>query len=779
MNHLSFLIYNNIIFQYIIMINNYYNIPNIPCNQRENINTPVGVESSGDKTLKCSGLNPDTIYSTLYPDNSDPTINYDITSSKKIAIGTSIGGNMEMDANQCARDCTQNNNCTYFTIEKRPNECRLYSAKNASKNNKFDEFTNTNTIRTWRKNDLLEGTKNCNVDDGFIAQSEGYFPDVNNASAYLSKNSQANLTKNECLSSCLYDENCNSVVFMESKSNCAKWQSTRENVSAVLTNPATQTSPGASTYLKKAQMIGNRYGAPNDLADYYKTYVPAGKIGDSFCEFVNDRCMTSYVVGPDNQKDVPTESAESAKIIPAPTLCIPPLCFPKLPDTGLKGKLKVNGDFNIMCPSGDGPDARKCIQEIDKTPFASFDQMGLPTSNDSSNPPNGYLPYTMEYNPYRNLEIPASNEMNEGEKPPLDGMDFSEDCQNWCNKSVDCGGYSYYFGSDGKAKCKYFKNTGMETLRTALKPRKDTTTYIKRGNRYVQKPLLGEIKKPYFNNLSASDTGVPRQRSCIQENFTSAEKYCPYPITGEEQILKEDDNGSNCPTPLIKCERTKYGCCLDNETAKINNAGANCPIIDRNICLRSEFGCCTGTIIPKKYLCNDNRDICKMTNCELNDNETGDPYAFYGGTETKCTSNNSCSLGEMCVDGVCKKYNEKYYNGLNGVKAAPIHSQSGNGMNDLLCGCAAQDRNTNCFEEESDSYEPVCGVDGKTYRTRCIANNSGIKVEHYGVCNNILEKFYNLDNMKMPIKNSNTSYWILSLLLVLLVGAILFYFGRN
>lgn len=95
----------------------------------------------------------------------------------------------------------------------------------------------------------------------------------------------------------------------------------------------------------------------------------------------------------------------------------------------------------------------------------------------------------------------------------------------------------------------------------------------------------------------------------------------------------------------MKCGVTRYGCCPDNETAKINTVGSNCPIISRADCLGSAFGCCPGTIIPKKYLCDDNQDICKMTNCELNDNETGDPYAFYGGKGTKCTSNSGCNLG--------------------------------------------------------------------------------------------------------------------------------------
>jgi hypothetical protein len=452
-----------------------------------------------------------------------------------------------------------------------------------------------------------------------------------------------------------------------------------------------------------------------------------------------------------------------------------------------------------MCPPGSGDDAKDCVKAIDKTPFVKFDRMGLPTDNDASNPPNGYLPYTLEYDTYNNLEIPASaltgsgdacvaKPMNEGEKPSLGSMEFPEDCQNWCNKSVDCGGYSYYFGSDGKAKCDYYQNIGMKGLKDALKPKKDMHTLIKRGNRYVQKPLQGEIKKPYFNNSSAADTGVARERVCIQEGFTSqyqdlqegfTDKYCPFPYDkipakDTNKIEKDDDNGSNCPTPLVNCKETRYGCCLDNETAKVNTTGANCPITTRAPCLASKYGCCPGTVIPMEYLCDkEGDDLCKMTNCELNDNERGDPYAFYGGKGTKCTSNSSCPAGQMCVDGFCKNYNEKYYNGLNGTKMAAMHTQSGNSMNDLLCGCQSVPVSTTC---DNTIYDPVCGVDKKTYRSRCVAENLGMKVEHYGACEDILEKFYNLGDFKMPVKNNRTSYWILSLLLVLLVGSILYCF---
>ena len=768
------------------MIQNFYNIPYIPCNDRLAIDNPQGEQTFDDKKLRCSGLNPDNVFGTLFPDRADPTINYVVTNSKKITIGSADGPVSEKDAKQCAQECSSRpDTCTYFTIEKGPNECRLYETKDTSKNdeNNFNDLALLNNLQSWRKNDLLDGTKNCNIEDGFILQDVGYFPNVEANKIIKPANIQKGLTKNECLSSCLYNDRCNSVVFLESKTKCQKMNST-----SPAANEALQNAPkneDASTYVKKAgqDFLTNRFGVRDDMLDYYKTYSPSGKVGDSFCEFIKDenKCMTSYVVGPNNQKEVPDTNSRSVTKVPTPKLCLPPNCVPKLPETGLKGKLKVDASFNIMCPPGNEKDAKDCVKAIDKTPFATFDRMGLPTNNDASNPPNGYLPYTMEYDTYNNLEIPVSGVttklMNDGEKPLIGAMEFPEDCENWCNKSVDCGGYSYYIGDDGNAKCNYYQNVGMKGLKDALVPKKDTHTMIKRGNRYVQKPLQSDIKKPYFNGSSVADTGVTPEKVCIQEGFTTQDQYCPFPYdktNDVNKIKKDDDAGSNCPTPLVNCGDTRYGCCLnDNETTKINTVGSNCSTLTREPCLTSKYGCCPGTIIPMKYLCaQEEEDICAMTNCELNDNERGDAYAFYGGNGASCKTNSTCPSGQMCVDGLCKNYNEKYYNGLNSVKMPAMHTQSGNSMNDLLCGCPSQQRNTGC----KDVYEPVCGVDGKTYRSQCVAKNLGIKVEHYGTCGDILEKFYNLDDFKMPIKKSNTSYWILSLLLVLLVGSILYCF---
>lgn len=836
------------------MINNYYNIPNIPCDARENItNTPINQQ-------KCSGLNPDNVYNTLYPSNSDPLVNYSTHNSKKLTIGSKISSSLK-DTNNCAINCENDNNCTYFTVKKDNNKCFLYNKSATSANNKFQSLEASNSLQTWRKNSLLEGTSNCKLDDNFINQPSNFFPDVTKYTDAVQTISQPDLSKDECLSACLYDSNCKSVVFADAKSSCEQYNANRQDVLRDVQTAAYDDST-SKTYIKNATQVGNRFGAPNNLSTYYKKYPKKGKIGDSFCELVDSTCKTSYIVGPDDTKKVPkTGSATSAKTIPSPKICMPPDCVPSAPNTGLKGILKVNGNMNIMCKDGD----TECRKNIEKTPYFTTDQMGLPTAYGAPSPPNPYLPFTSQYNKYDNLNI-TSSEM--AEKPPVGAYDFPEGCKNWCSNSMDCGGYSYKFGTDGKAQCKYYQNNDMKTLRDSLRYENHTTANIKRGNPLIQEPQLSQLKKPYFNNFTTAQTGVNKIKTCINKNryippstastsgsssqsnifknkckegFTgditeelrvrnecgigfqkckTDPKYCYYPednkmystyclsayddcnkpnlvIDGTKYwfrqvgknrtfckagyepvfkgycpdgvVKKENAQGSNCPTPLKDCDKTEYGCCSDNQTAKIDKNGMNCPIINKDVCLKSKYGCCPGTIVPKEYLCDSTTNpMCNLTNCALNERQVGDPYAFTEGSNKKCSNNKDCNTGEMCINGICKKYNEDYYNSLNFVQSADKATKSGSSLNDFMCGVNASAKpNKKC----SNDYEPVCGTDGKNYQNSCKALNSGTKIQHSGTCEPLLEMFYGDMGNSKP--KTNKMYYLLFVLLFAIIAVLL------
>lgn len=778
------------------MINNYYNIPAIPCESREKI------YHGGISKEKCSGLNPDTAFETLYPSIANPLINY--TSQVGFMEGRPISEN-SVSAVECAHECSRRSGCEAFVSEKKPNQCILHGGTPTQ--GKGIDYDKTYETSIFTKNQLIDNTSCNNMRDNFT--------ELNQKHHFTEKPidilKDGNLSVDECMGACLYDKSCRAIEFKESNDSC-KMYGNRGNVRMNVGNYAT-------TYLKKSNPEPNRFGAKDSMANYYQKYDKKGKVGDSFCELVDDKCMTSYIVGP-NGRVAPKNPINNSQGITNPSLCIPPHCIPNAPNTGLQGKLRINGDVRLECT----PDDKECEARMNFVPYQKTDFMGLPTDNGETNPANPYLPYTSDFDKYKNLEFKIGDnvkygfsikQIDDGSKPKPNAFDFHEQCGEWCLEDVGCGAYSYELGNDGKARCHYFRNIGMKPLKESLIYSDKTTSFIKRGNKLVQDPNPNLTKKPYFNTFGTGDIGLEKKRVCIprrdkvigmvmqskikdKDNTKCIEKFigkCP-----DKKVDKIDNSGSNCPTPLTDCKKTEYGCCPDGVNYKMSNDSKydGCQIRGKDVCLNSKYGCCEGTVIPREYVCESNEmkdsDFCKnklnqtITNCEQSFRGVADPmnqytdsnvsgtYDFENGAYPyvnneigiNCKSNYDCRTGaEMCIDGFCQRYNRATYNAMNAVNTTYKGKQSGVFMNQFPCGCNPVGTGENC----PDKYEPVCGADGITYKNDCHAKQSGIDTQYYGICKNTLEHFEN--NSEVESKYSFNPYIFLIFFVIFVIFILL------
>ena len=125
----------------------------------------------------------------------------------------------------------------------------------------------------------------------------------------------------------------------------------------------------------------------------------------------------------------------------------------------------------------------------------------------------------------------------------------------------------------------------------------------------------------------------------------------------------------------------EMGNCPNSKIKKTDMAGTNCPSSTFNYkkknnkdCIKTTLGCCPGTTIQKRIICDCSKDTCsedlcklyagKITNCALDSDNTGDPNSNYDQTNS-CTSDAQCDENYFCYNNFCSKRDPNFYNTLN------------------------------------------------------------------------------------------------------------------
>ncbi len=101
-------------------ISNYYNLPSVSCNERDIMSKGNNNKTRGEI---CEQLNPENIYTYLFPSNTDPLSIYTKHQNKKINSIPKSELNTT-DTTKCANQCQNINNCS-FSISN--NKCNIYN----------------------------------------------------------------------------------------------------------------------------------------------------------------------------------------------------------------------------------------------------------------------------------------------------------------------------------------------------------------------------------------------------------------------------------------------------------------------------------------------------------------------------------------------------------------------------------------------------------------------------------------------------------------------------
>ena len=578
----------------------YYSLPSIKCNERKNLKGNV---FTNDKD-KCLKLNPDIIYTELFPKFNDPLSKFNnINGSGKNEINTYNN----ISKKTCATNCLLNNSekkSNFFSYNDNIQKCFLYNIDNPQTVN-MNNNNNNNIQTTLYKKKSVSG---C-VDDPDCIGCQNLC-DTNNINNYekisnnisiLPTSDSAKINNylvnslNECQEKCNNNSDCKSIFYKNIPSKCTLYKNKK-------TSTDTTNTTDNTLYEINKESLNNKINM--NYLPYYSNYTT--KVGDYTCEYNNDS-NTCYEISQKKCINCNKQPTTNENIIPIYNY---PL------NNSIDNSSSSNNDSSSNSTGTVGINGftfNKCLKNNSCIGSVyTYDNLGFPKKDRTANPPtenymisnsfdkkhnHTFINCPNEWTPNvdgnkcikMNGELKTCNPDNIENTDDTENCNYSnndnsllkrrpkdtafnniEGCKKWCDDNGDCFGISSTI-KNGNIKCNYYnKNMIDKTSNVISSANYDLYTKNTQKDNYIYNiksyteslidndipltPSLTQIMYP--NESNQSNENYYYFTKCINEN--NASKQCQ--LEFGDGYIANTNISKKCDS---KNELSRYMCELD------------------------------------------------------------------------------------------------------------------------------------------------------------------------------------------------------------------------
>lgn len=454
-------------------ISNYYNLPSVSCNERDIMSKGNNNKTRGEI---CEQLNPENIYTYLFPSNTDPLSIYTKHQNKKINSIPKSELNTT-DTTKCANQCQNINNCS-FSISN--NKCNIYNDINT------DNLINDNDSTSF----ILDKSKTKNkLDNNYLTSYKDY--------------SKKNFKGKDGDHKCEYKNNICEKIY---EISCDKIKYNNDDDKTQIFN--TQKYEPELLYNKKCN---NKIFRINNVE-----FEKCQKNDKGFC--IND-LFTFDDLGFPISNDTPNPPDRN-------------LLYTK--DYDIKNTDKTQGWGAIYCPKNKNVlidvfkkiKTKKDIDNKDLKDLFKLNGKKLCSSNNNYNDKKSMcIPYNIKLNNIEKSLIDPNDEIKNCKYIDNNIININNNninCEKLCNTNKDCNIIEKSIQNDGKINCLYYKNDdNLIYYKNNL-----NKILMKRKNKYVYDPYIKKkrnLNKDEFSECINTNSGTSyidykTSNNCIENN---------------------------------------------------------------------------------------------------------------------------------------------------------------------------------------------------------------------------------------------------------------------